>query len=372
MRAIISFLILAVLFCFCSDRSESSKANSGQLQSLVVQALSGNSNANKSLSGLIDSDHIGKNQYNQLKIDSAIVDNKIFYSILLEYPEPILNLFAVYDEDLRFYLLDNSLNGNISVEWKPVNRKNIIFVQEKFLTKDVLALNRLSIYMLKDTIAELAFRTFTQIVKDKDTLSQSITQIIEDNLITTRISTGKEKALTNQVDTFYYNGEMYLSKQEVFSNLVKEEIKNFRWIPIKPHLSSGSEDESTFSGNGYRILLNSDWKKIPDFIQFKYLKEKLTGTRFLSNSLDASISVYELPAGRNGEYFSKYEFEKTEEGPYEVRFTRLRRQGDSFFQIYEYSCSSKKFLLIFECPRNTHEKNRNYYDSVIKSFLIEC
>jgi hypothetical protein len=28
--------------------------------------------------------------------------------------------------------------------------------------------------------------------------------------------------------------------------------------------------------------------------------------------------------------------------------------------------------LIFECPRNTHEKNRNYYDSVIKSFLIEC
>lgn len=239
MNKLILFVLalFALAFSACSPGEE--KLNSAKLRELITQAMDNNREANIELKGLIDTDLISRKDFNSLRIDSGLVKNKYHYSVLLEYFDPLLNRFAIYDDELRLYLIDKSLNGNLSAQWTDKDNRNFVFVQERFLTKDVLSIDRLSIYEVYDTTAGLVYRSISKLVKDKDTSTQTIENISADFIIT-KISGITDSKSINQIDTFYFyaGSREYLSTKDLFNNFVKQEIDDFIWINTKPQIPS--------------------------------------------------------------------------------------------------------------------------------------
>jgi hypothetical protein len=369
---IFSLIMLCLILIGCS--SDDNVLNSTKLQSLVLSALKGDQKANQQLSGLIDEAHFGRIDFNQLSIDSSYMNRKYYYSLLLEYPEPALNLFAIYDNSLRFYLLDKSLNGNITVEWAQKETRNYCFVQERFLTKDVLSIDRLSMYLVQDTIAGLIYRELSRLIIDNDTVSHAVVNI-SDNKIVTRINSKTNLNINNITDTFYFNqfSNDYLSKTELFKNFVKQEVRDFRWIPIKPQLMSNIFNKGlVLSGEGYQISLDETWDKTSDQQQTKYLSRSLFGDSYRNSLLGANFSILKIPADKKAEDFCNYKFGKTTVGKYKMRSTEVRQLGNNIFQIFEHFCGKEKFLLIFECKKSAYELNKKHFDDIINSFFIEC
>ena len=227
--------VFTLVFLACS--SDSNQKSRPNLRKLIIEAIAGESNANVQLQGLISTDHIGNTDFNQLQIDSLFANGKYYYSVLLEYFDPTLNLFAIYDDNLQFYLMDKSLNGYLNSEWVELDRRKFVFVQERFLTKDVLNIYRFSIYEVYDTTAGLVYRSISRFVNDKDTSTQTIEKISPD-FILTKISLKTNSKVTNQVDTFYFNSDLgtYLSKKDLFNSFVKKEMDDFEWIISKPQI----------------------------------------------------------------------------------------------------------------------------------------
>lgn len=234
-KLILFFPVIAFLIA-CSNES-SYKYNEIDLRILVEKALKGEEDANQKLSGLIDSENYNYNHFNQLTVKSELVEGKKFLAVLLEYPDPTLNLLAIYDEDLNFYLLDKSLSGNLTVEWREINSSKFIFVQEKFLTKDVLELTRLSLYGFYNATPGKALSLFTNFKQDSLVYTQTIKKFSND-LIATEIRNSDEDQLTEKVDTFYFNDAQleFESSKNHFSNFVKSKIDSFNWILIKPQI----------------------------------------------------------------------------------------------------------------------------------------
>jgi hypothetical protein len=233
-----TFITLSVLVSAgCSSDNE--HINQVELRKLIIEATAGDTDANEKLKGLLSVKHIGKSDYNQLYIDSLNIGDRHYFSVLLEYFDPTLNLFAIYDDNLNFFLLDKSLNGYLSSEWIKMRDRKFVFVQERFLTKDVLSLDRLSIYEVFDTSASLIYRSLSQFNKDSNAVFQTV-ESITPNFILTNISGGNESAGNILVDTFYFNSKSqnYISEKNMFNNYVKQEIGDFSWIITKPEIPS--------------------------------------------------------------------------------------------------------------------------------------
>ena len=229
--------ILMLLFPACGPSDEN--LNSENLRELILQALNRDEEANVKLKGLIDEELISRIDFNSIRIDSGYVNKKYYYSVLLEYSDPLLNRFAIYDDQFGLYLIDKSLNGNLSAEWAEKENRLFVFLQERFLTKDVLDIDRLSIYEIYDTTAALIYRSISRFTKEKNTSTQTIENISSD-FIATKISVNVHSTIINQTDTFYFNSvsRKYLSSINLFDDFVKQEINDFRWVIIKPQIPS--------------------------------------------------------------------------------------------------------------------------------------
>ena len=366
-------LILAFILTSCSLFNDE-PLNGARLRDLINRALKGDQDANIELKGLLESDHIGRRDFNSLRIDSGYIHNKYYYSVLLEYFDPLLNILAVYDDQLRFYLLDRSLNGNLSLEWAPKDNRNFIFVQERFLTKDVLNIDRLSIYEIFDTTAGLIYRSLSRFVKDNDTSFQTV-EGISDNAIETKI-TGKGNLLAlNQSDTFEFdaNTNKYISRRNYFNNFVKQEIRDFRWVTTKPQIASDlfSENNLTY-GEGFQISLTDEWQKIYPYTEVNLLKKNLSGIKFFNKNLNASIIILPSPEGQTAENYSPNNLNQTVSGKYSIRSTALYTRGNNYNQLIEHSCEQKKFLFLLDCPKNNYDRNKRLFDDIINSFFIDC
>ena len=236
--------VISITLAGCSSDSDK-KINSPKLRQTIVQAISGDYDANVRLHGMISSKQIGKSDFNQLAIDSFRIDKRSYYSVLLEYSNPTLNLFAIYDDDLNLYLLDKSLNGNLSAEWVQSGNRNFVFLQERFLTKDVLSLDRLSIYEVKNKSAYLIYRSLSRFVLGKNISYQTVESLTND-FILTKMTGLEDESLDNQPDTFYFdpNSNRYISKWNLFNNYVKQKIKEFDWVVIKPQIPAQMIEDS--------------------------------------------------------------------------------------------------------------------------------
>ncbi len=380
MRLLTFCLVLIFIAASCSDKteiSESGVVNGNMLQSLVSEAVSGSIGANRLLSGLIDDDVSERRDYNQVEIDSFYLVGRTFFSVIVEYPNPALNLFAVYDQYLEFYLLDKSLNGNITAKWKKLDDKNLILVSEKFISKDYIKLERLSIYSVDGISARILFRSLNKLEKGGKEYFQTVT-FISDEYIITNISGSSREGLTSRRDTFYCNtiSGNYLSPNNYFSTFVKNQIENYDFEPVNPQLTSTAETNGTprliHDKKGYIIGASEDWKEINNFVARGDLKKPFAGYSYVNESLGATLSVIKLPDGSFAEQFLDVKFGEASGNAYKIRGTEIVSRGRKYFQYVEHNCRGQRFLLILEAPVNNYEEIKKVYTKIISSFRIDC
>jgi len=229
LRAIvITSLILAGVFILqsCQPKvkhpvQKPQKLTVENLRKLVSEGLDGSKTAKDSLSGLFDLSE-GAGKYNNLEVNEInLNDGRNDFYVLLEYPNPLYNKLAFYGEDLKCFLIDRSLTGNIKVRPFQNNGQNYIEVNEGFRAKDIYQLNRTSFYMLTDTSAALVFRTFTKIVDPYLNYSQKIIAFTLDTIRTEINSIRHDYQIKH--DDFIYDprSKEYKSSVNMFDSLVK-------------------------------------------------------------------------------------------------------------------------------------------------------
>jgi len=391
MYKILLMILFALLFLnSCSEKPKEEgpkKINGEILSKLSEEALWGSEKANYRLSGLVKPDTPTPDEYNQLKVDSVVTKDGIkFYSILIEYPNPIHNVLAIYDENLSLYLLDNSLNGNIVTEWDNISGKLYLIASENFVSKDILKLSRISLYRMINGKFYLVFHTFTKLDKAGKVYQQSIEKI-EDNNIVTRLSSNQRTKLNNKKDIFNFDSfeYKYISKKDLFTKFVLKEIKNAKWSIEKPELKLETikKKEQTLKQTqtteyaaaelkGYQITLNDDWNKPIGIAVTEHLISRLEGVRYINDKIGATITIILLPDGSTTSQFVKYKFGNPTKGDYRVRSTEIIDQGKNYIQFFEHSCSNKTFILLLQSPKYTYDKNKPIYDEITTSFFIEC
>jgi hypothetical protein len=145
------------------------------------------------------------------------------------------------------------------------------------------------------------------------------------------------------------------------------------WVTTKPQIPAEIMDEDNLiNGEGYQISLNKEWKKVSPYKEESLLKRSLTGTKFINKSLNSSIIILMVPNGKSGDDYSLYEFSKSATQNYKIRSTSVYTMGENFNQLIEHSCQNKTFLLLLDCPKNIYEENKRLFESIIKSFYIDC
>ena len=234
---IIAAAILAISGCFESEIVEPQVLTDNALQELVVNAANGNKKANDSLFGLMDL-QMGENiLYNSLELDSFYIDSIKYFSVLLEYPNPVYNRLAIYDSTSNCYLIDKSLNGKLSFEVMELQDLKLLKLIEKFITKDTLSLSRVSLYKKIDNSINLVYRSFAELKTLKNRFNQTINFISQDT-IKTQILVPKKYKLDVKDDIFVLNHleKAYRSNQSLFDSLVYKEIADFDFKIQKPHL----------------------------------------------------------------------------------------------------------------------------------------
>jgi hypothetical protein len=233
------FIIIFLIYSGCKMPEEKissrPEANASSLKQLIVLAANGSKIANDSLSGLIDQSTPGP-AYNELKVESldAAPDKRLLI-VLIEYPNPVYNRFAVYDPLLNPLLIDKSLNGWLSIEPLAIDSIQFIKVMESFNSKDILEFERLSLYKIEGDSVYLALRIFTKFEEPKSINTQKIMKVNKDTIITQINTPGFRKNIS---DAFYYNNESksYRSQNDLFKQFILNQIKNFNQPVQNPQI----------------------------------------------------------------------------------------------------------------------------------------
>ena len=234
---IIAASMLTIWGCKESKVAEPKILTGSSLQELVVNASNGNKKANDSLSILMDLQMGENNLYNSLKVDSFYLDSIKYFSVLLEYPNPLYNRLAIYDVTTNCYLIDKSLNGKLTSEIMDVQNLKFLKVIERFISKDTLSVSRVSLYKKIDDAFNLVYRSFAELKTLKNHFYQTINFISEDT-IKTQILTQKKYRLDAKDDIFTFNRmeKLYRSNLSLFDSLVIKEITNFDFETKKPQI----------------------------------------------------------------------------------------------------------------------------------------
>lgn len=387
------FIIIIVLFFIqsCAENKKQEyqqKINGTILKELVEEALWGSNDANNELWGLVNSNTPSPDKYNRISIDSTVTDGtKKLYSVLIENPNPMHNILAVYDENLNLLLLDNSLNGNFTSEWKNLSGRQYLIASEDFISKDILKLSRLSLYTMLEDKLYLVFRSFTRLDKAGKLSQQNINQITGDRIVTDiQIHNGKIK---HSKDDFELSAsdKKFISQKNTFDKFVINEINNAKWDIEKPELTietiqqkqpeiksetQVADEEVKADTKGYKIYLDASWDKPVSVAVTEQLISKLEGVRYINEKIGTQLTVIKLPEGSNALQFIKYKFGQPTRGNYSVRSTGLIESGNNYIQFYEHSCENKAYILLLQTPKHTYVKNKLYLNDITTSFFIEC
>jgi hypothetical protein len=205
--------------------SKRTALTSGILTNLVTESSYGSKSANDSLSGLINLSLPMDSDYNKMTVNTIDLNDssKIFY-VLLVYPNPLYNRLAFYSKFLKCYLIDKSLNGDITAKSIVNNKENYLEVNESFIAKDLLHLNRTSLYKLSDTSADLVFRTFTLVKDPYLTYTQKITSFSPDSIRTEINSTRYGYKKLKDIFTYDQKLNQYESSEKIFDGLVRYKL----------------------------------------------------------------------------------------------------------------------------------------------------
>jgi hypothetical protein len=390
MSKLIIIALLSIFIAGCHNTvKEYNKPllNENKLKDFVAYAMNGDRNYNDTLSGLIDYSLPVNSSFNDLKIDRIHTPlNKTYFSILIEYPNPAYNRFAVYDSSLNLMLLDKSLNGILRMKTVTINNLFLIEVDESFLSKDVLGLNRVSLYKV-DSLVTLCFREFTCLTTPENQYYQKISEISPER-IRTDLSSKKLSSVSNKSEIFSFNDNLkkYLSPDQIFFNFIKDKISSIKRTSDRPEITDEKSvlqsigitkdaDTITTASNisakaGYSLTLTDGWKEIRNVGQAGY-SDKLRGSKYYHPESGASIFIAPISVNDSAEIYVKAKLDHVLQGKYKVRTSDKIEQGKYFIQYFELSFESYKYLLIFETSKYTYEQFKPMYTDIINSFAIK-
>lgn len=383
-------LFLSVLFITgCGNKNADKEKISGRfIRHVVERAVGGNMAANDSLGGLINPDYPVNTDFNTLKIDSLrSKSGNLYYTVLLEYPNPAYNRLAVYDTLMRTYLVDKSLNGNLSEDKLTVDGLSFLRVNENFISKDIFNIQRISLYSVGDSTVSRVFRTMTAVKYQGRELLQSVDEITASGIKTT-IKSNRYSPVRNKSDLFTFDAGVnkYRSSKDIFDKYVTGVITKSRHKSKMPEItdeksvweSVGVDPETArtvHSGKDgdYSISLSEDWKELKNFRITEYVNKEFKGTRYLNNSIGASISVFEIPTLSSAEDFAKVKLDKSSsKGDMQIRFSDEIVDGKVFLLYYEYSCKNRKMMIIIKGSKFTYDDYRELYSKIANSFSMGC
>lgn len=356
------------------------------LSPVVENVMAGKDTSSK-LVVLRDSEIPPAGNPNLIKTDSITVFGRKYYSVLAEYPDPVYNRFAILDTAYNVLLADKSLNGYLSESLFETADINFIKVEENFISKEVLNLKRLSFYEVDDKgKASLVFRTFTELKEPDALFKQDLVQVGPEEIHTKMYSTGKGTSkLTEMQDTFRFDTGIrkYMSKEYTFDSFVFSEVRNYKSQSTKPEIESRDsylkqlgidvpETTTEHKLGSFSLPLSSEWNEVKDIKITVVLKKPMLGTKYINNHYGAEISVINIPANDSAENFVNYPLENVSSGNYRVRFSDKISAGKFYYQFFEYSCGTEKFLLVLQTLKSTYDNYKSDYQNLINSFSMDC
>ena len=391
MKNLILLLLIVSVFAGCNKLSKTEEQQaaiygSGILK-LIESAAEGSVKANDSLSSLFNLKLNGNKGYNHIIIDSIInYKGKRIYLLLMEYPIPVYNRFAIYDEKLRCFLMDKSLNGYLKSSVYRSEGEILIQVDENFISKDEFEIMRRSLYLFKNDTTSLAFRNYMELKSGNKNFIQDIVSINKDSISTTLNLNG-----SHDTDLFLFDSKTlkYISKDDKFLKSITSELEAYKKQPNKPQIfdersaleaagQTVKEDTINNTNNyknreeGFSVFIPEEWKVIKNFAINGPLKKTAKGTYFTNMSKGAKLYIIKLNESDSAETYTDVSFSNFVKGKYFVRFIEKIEKGNSLYSYFEISCTTKKFLLFFEIPKLIYEDNKQIFESIINSFAIDC
>jgi hypothetical protein len=353
---------------------------------LVTKAIKGNEASKNTLKGLITFD-AALSSFNKIEVDSIEINNLNYYTLLLENQNPLYNLFAIIDKDINLILKDESLNGYLNLNFKKSGSRRFAVVSEDFNSKDVIVLNRISYYSLEQYSSELVFRQFIKI-KTPNKEAEQVISVISDTAIVTNIFYPQSKTSKTSKDVFKFDvaNNKYKSEKNLFDSLVIKEVRNLNVETKNPQITDAesvykllngnfanqNEQKVNLTYNDFEIKLDSTWKRLDKVMISSFIKSKTNGIKYLSANLGASISLFSITYTDSAENYFVEPLNNKEKFSSNVKFSDKLIDNKNIYQLFEFSCPSKKILMILETPKSTYELNKNQYDEIIKSFLVKC
>jgi len=392
LRTTIIVITISVLFLSCGEKPEGSVPffDGQKIQSLFISANTGSKTANDSLSGIIDVSIPLPPSFNLMFIDSIDVGGRKFFALLVEFVNPVFNTFAIYGCDGRMHIVDRSLNGFLRLTKSDTDGLYFFRVEESFLSKDSIKLERVSIYpLLPDTVC-LAFRSFISLSTGNTSMRSELKTILPDSIVVMNSYSinGKESW---ESDSFSFDIEslIYSSDLNSFNSKVMEFIRNYKSKGRNPSItdkisalkSTGVQTsiDSINRYNNYKdrtnkfsIFIPEGWRFIRNVKPTINLKKENTGTRIYNKEINASFLVIKIGENESAETYLNTKLDKEMQGHYYVKFIEKIEAGDNYYRFFEISCVSLKYLIIFECPIKVYEKNKEVFEDMISSFGIEC
>lgn len=385
-----TFLLFSLIVTGCFKKSENKNLllTKKILENTVIRAINGVKTANDSLSNLIDYSLPLNPYYNQLSIDSTLYNkNRVLFTLLITYNNPLYNRFAVFNTNLDAELIDKSLNGNIYREKLYINGNYFLKLTEDFLSKDIFNLTRISLYKVDTNSVNLVFRTFSRLKEKRRIYTQDITEITNDR-IKTKLNSSVRSRLRNKSDVFPFSSltKKYESNSNLFYNYIFNKISRARVklkLPLitdkksalatvgltSEHITTNKKIENK-SPVGFSINLSKTWKRFDNFMIRSHLIKGKKGTRFLNSVLGATISIIRIDNSEDITDYTKYPFVNETNNKIRRKSTERMIYGKSFYQLIEYIGRDQKFLLIINGSKYTFDKYEKLYHNILSSFKI--
>jgi hypothetical protein len=388
-KQIKTYLLASILFvvisCKENVQEQPFKFNGQSFYTLVINSINDDENSKKILDGLFTFD-ADLNSYNKIEIDSIEINNANYYTILIENQNPVYNLFAIVDKDMNLVIKDESLNGYLNLNFKKSGSRRFAVISEEFNSKDVIQLNRISYYSLEQYSSELVYRQFTKIKTSNKEVEQVLSGISDTAIVTSITNLGSKTGKTSK-DIFRFDvaNNKYVSNKNLFDSLVYKEVRSLKAIYKNPQItdaesilrffnkeSSLTKEEISLHVSDFEIVLDSTWKKLGSITISNLVKQKLKGIKFISGKMGASISLAAIAPTDSAENFFNEVLKNRDENKSEMRYSDKLIDNKNIYQLFEFTCPSKKILMILETPKSSYELNKVHYQDIIKSFLIKC
>lgn len=389
-KALIFLLVIPMIGFICSSEDEGPTFHfdTTDVRQKIEAAINGNLQANGTLSGLVDLELPVNPRYNAFSLDSLVIQHKLYLSVLLEYPNPLYSLFAVYDDELNLILLDRSVNGNLFLQKHAFKDFGVYALIEEFYAKELIFLRRLKLYYVAADTTSLALKTFLEYMDPIKNTEQMIDSIsaIEVKTIGHDYTMLTGETFSNEHYTFNNLTKRYEGYKYNFDTLVTSYIEEFDHDGAFIHdslsaIESLQGDNSSPDGvntphnkraGKFVLYLDDNWALRTNEEIAKLMIKPMTGSKFESRKLNSSISIVPLEEKYSAELYVPYTFTYSIEEKITKRYSDLVEVDNKLFQFFEISCGTNVFLVVLEVPVTVFEDNKDLFDYIVHSFSVVC